>query len=212
MIFSRIAAGVCQSMRPQHQEAAVEPGREQMLEVGVDGRKLADRSRNSGSRSARMATSCGGAAGRQVEAAEQLLAPRLGRVVQGQRRASPGSAVDRRWPLRRCARGRAPNSLGQMLEEASSPPVVEGRIQRSRSVARHADARGLAAPARQPSGRGGADPRAVDAVGAARAAIMRRPRSAMAESRSGRDAAVSNGPVPSRRRAARWRCPGRGTG
>ena len=76
--------------RPQHQEAAVEPGREQVREVVVDRLQVGARGQM-GEKLLAHAHQGRGAAGREVEAPDQFLAARFGRLVQGLMVIGPGS-------------------------------------------------------------------------------------------------------------------------
>ena len=103
----------------QHQEAAVEPGREQMDEVGVDGARSSRRTMRVEQLLAH-AHQRRGAAGREVEPAQQLLPARLGRRVQlggGRRRTGLAPGLDRRP---RAAARSGPKRDGQRLEEGDA--------------------------------------------------------------------------------------------
>ena len=132
---------------PQHQEAAVEPGREQMDEVVVDGPEVVLAMGEHVEQLLAHAHQRDGAAGREIEPAEQLLPARLGgRMHLGcglvGRIVAPGGN-------RRLQAGRVgPEALRQRLEEGDARAGREFRVA-GEDIARHRDAGGLAAAGQQ---------------------------------------------------------------
>ena len=165
-------------MRPQHQEAAVEPASEQVREVVVDASQLRVLAADASSSSSRIAHQRRGAARREVEAADQLLPPRLGGGVERLDRLVPARVLAvglDRAPRRARGRGRSGRRAPAGTRAAPpAPPRVVGGEQRlgpaprprPRRAATAAARRGLAsvsrrpAPAR-PAGRAASRPRSV---------------------------------------------------
>jgi len=121
MIFSRMIAGIDQSIRRKHQEAAVEPGRKQVHEIA-----------STAARSSRWSIASIeplahgdqrlGAAGRKVEAAKQLLPARLGGAVKLGAAVSEGALPTPRPPLERSRSG--PNRCAKASKKGDARPVV----------------------------------------------------------------------------------------
>ena len=171
-------AGVDQSIRPQHQEAAVEPGREQVDEILVDRGEVVAMVHRIEQLLAH-AHQRGGAAGRQIEPAQQLLPARLGRAMDLGRggiggRALPGRdrgirAAARSGPKRSPAprRRRCADRLSARRSAREfRAPAPRRRPRRGRTATPRTDRPGWRSAARRPR------------AGRARS-ISARPRSAM---------------------------------
>ena len=131
---------------PQHEEAAIEPGREQVDEIVVDGGEIVAMIHRVEQLLAH-AHQRRRAAGREIEAAEQLEPPRLGCAMELGRggvrgRVHPGGG-----------RGAEPGTVGaeparQRLEKGNARPGVQLGIA-GQDFARERDARGFAAAREQ---------------------------------------------------------------
>ena len=126
----------------KHQEAAVEPRREQMDEVGVDLPEVVLAMLEHIDQLLAHAHQSGGAAGREIEPPEQLLAARLGGGVHFRRGFVVGlAAPDGDGRLH--TRGIRPETFGQRLEKGDARAGGEFRVAHE-DFTGECDARGLA--------------------------------------------------------------------
>ena len=123
MIFSRIDGRRRPVDPAQHQEAAVEPGREQMDEVAVDDAQIVAVIHGVEELLAH-AHQRRGAAGREIEPAQQFQPARLGGAMQlgGSLRRSVARARPR--PPRRCARDHGRTCVASASKKAMRGPIV----------------------------------------------------------------------------------------